>query len=348
MLHHGFLFASSGSGAGRLWLSFTNSCWVGVDLFFVLSGFLITGILLRSRDDKSYFFTFYMRRVFRIFPLYFAYLACLAVLAIAFHPDGLGVLALPWTVSYLANVDTALNGWPWTPIAGLWSLSVEEQFYAVWPMLLRLLPRRAILGSICGLAFAFPLVRVFLAERGPDGTTYTYTLLHLDGLLIGAVFAIVRTRLATHPWTPFLARIFALSSTLALVALAAWRGVHWQEFYRFRSFGYTVIALWGVSLIAVSIYSGAGSSINSILRIRVLQTLGKYSYALYLFHGTVLYGMDLYRPLPDSIALHALYLAISAAIALGLAWVSWNILERPCLALKERRFPTGASALEVR
>jgi peptidoglycan/LPS O-acetylase OafA/YrhL len=318
-----------------------------VDLFFVLSGFLITGILLRSRDDESYFLTFYMRRFFRIFPLYYSYLACLALLAIAFHPEGLGALAIPWTVSYLANFNTALNGWPWTPIAGLWSLSIEEQFYAVWPMLLRVLPRRAIFGSVCGLAFAFPLVRVFLAERGPDGATYTYALLHLDGLLIGSVLAIVRSRLASHSWTPSVARIVAFCITLGLANLSLRGGLNWHEYYGFRTLRYTLIALWGASLIAVSIYSDAGSIFNRVLGIRTFQALGKYSYALYLFHGTVLYGMTLYRDPENSIASHALYLAVSAGIAFGLAWVSWNILEKPCLALKDRRFPPGATALQV-
>ena len=133
----------------RLWAAFQESSWAGVDLFFVLSGFLITGILLDSRHDKRYFLNFYARRTLRIFPLYYAVL----VIAILIVPAVMGFSKLPelysrlvanqlWLWTYLQNFAQASGPHALPGFGHFWSLAVEEQFYWVWPLAVFLLPRR--------------------------------------------------------------------------------------------------------------------------------------------------------------------------------------------------------------
>ncbi len=342
MVHHGFFWCRSSSALSSIWLGFTNSLWIGVDLFFVLSGFLITGILLRSRDKPHYFRTFYMRRVFRIFPLYFVWLGCVTLLVFIAPPHQLGKLSLGWNLLYLANVNTALHGWSWPPFAGLWSLSVEEQFYLVWPTVILLIPRRAVAPALCLAAMAFPIARMAVHLR-PEAT---YTMLHLDGLLIGSAFAATWRWLGQWKAARSVALFSFAGATLALALLAAGgiRGLSWRGYIGVPSLVYTLIAFWGVCLIALSLYSDPLNPLNRVLAASPLQMLGKYSYALYLIHEAVLHAMNPKAHWPPSQDLTSaiLYLAVSAAIAIGLAWLSWKFLEGPCLRLKERLFPYSA------
>src|SRR6266849_980858 len=158
IVHHAFQDIHGTNNLTSLIAHLADSCWVGVDLFFVLSGYLITGILLKSRDRVGYFRVFYMRRLLRIFPLYYCFLGGLLMIGF-FKANLMAKMDFSWNFFYLSNVRVALHGWPWRPLGHLWSLSVEEQFYLVWPTVIFLMPRRRSFAAIVGLFCVFLAVR---------------------------------------------------------------------------------------------------------------------------------------------------------------------------------------------
>ena len=190
LFFHGFGFRYGVKGlAGfpKLFVAATLAGWVGVNLFFVLSGFLITGILLDTKFDADYYSRFYVRRALRILPLYYAVLAILAVLTRAGWTNRSASWAfLGLSFFYLSNV-TALFGVA-LQYGVLWSLAVEEHFYLLWPAAVRSLSRSrvAILGLI--ICVVCPCLRGYYFIRGYNtGTGYTWLV--ADGLATGAVLA---------------------------------------------------------------------------------------------------------------------------------------------------------------
>src|SRR5260370_8388880 len=175
--------------------------WTGVDLFFVLSGFLIGGILLDARGSSNYFRVFYTRRFFRIVPIYAAFLLCVAL---AMYLSRVGMIGryeeifggrLPWAyfVTFLQNIGMCLyNMWGTFPLAVTWSLAVEEQFYLTLPLVIRFLDRRALLRFILFAIVAAPLLRLFFFHRDPAHLFAWYTLMpcRADALLLGVLGAI--------------------------------------------------------------------------------------------------------------------------------------------------------------
>jgi len=200
LFYHGFGFAyglSGLRGIGRLFVAATLGGWVGVNLFFVLSGFLITGILLDTKARADYYKRFYFRRALRILPLYYAVLCLLVVLTRA----GLINRHVSWAFLglssiYMANV-TELFGIP-MQYGVLWSFGVEEHCYLFWPIAVRLLSRRgiAIAGTIiCIMCTSLRSLSYVLGGQAGAG----YTWLVADGLAIGAVLAsLIRGPLGTR------------------------------------------------------------------------------------------------------------------------------------------------------
>jgi peptidoglycan/LPS O-acetylase OafA/YrhL len=201
LVFHGFyLTASPDEGAFDRWVSrVTNSGWVGVDLFFVLSGFLITGILLRGRQDHGNPAAFYARRALRIVPIYAGFLFflmyILPVFAGASIDDGIDILRgnQAWYWTFTLNIKLALH-----PIddlgqfgnGHLWSLMVEEQFYLVWPLLVLLLPRKLLLPALLCLVAGAPVFRYLILEgtwpRIANGlSAYVLMPARMDALAFG-------------------------------------------------------------------------------------------------------------------------------------------------------------------
>src|SRR5215468_10531003 len=172
---------------------------LGVDLFFVLSGFLITGILYDARNEPHYFRNFYMRRVLRIFPLYYGVLALVFVVA-----PLIPLLRGPtldylvdrqwWAWLYGVNVYIALKGdWSFSYLEHLWSLCIEEHFYFFWPVAVYLMARRPRLLIVASLSIAFAAMAARLAGSMMGlswWTTYVLTPFRLDGLALGAFLAV--------------------------------------------------------------------------------------------------------------------------------------------------------------
>src|SRR5688500_14259012 len=208
MLHH-FTYIRPTSGIDGLIGSVMFFCWSGVDLFFVLSGFLITGILLDTRGSEKYFTTFYARRTLRIFPLYYLVLflalvvlpnfPALHAMLTAQEETGQVVMPAQWPYwLYLTNFAIADRGWVhgWVDVA--WSLAIEEQFYLVWPLVIWLCPPRVVAVLCAVILVAEPAARVFLrgAEEEPVLVLpiYVLTWFRLDGLAMGALLALAQRR----------------------------------------------------------------------------------------------------------------------------------------------------------
>ena len=300
--------------------SFVSFGQTGVDLFFVLSGFLISSILLKARPrDWSEIKTFYARRSLRIFPLY--YLALL-VTAIFFYP-----VSWPFWV-YLQNFWLSAG----KPIAGpghFWSLAVEEQFYLVWPFLVLFTPRRFLLRILAALIVTSFLVRLLLAASHHD--VYSLTLTRLDGLAAGGVLAVLQSQGSLRRYRSFLAVLTTLAAVLVVVL-----GAH------FRNFGNAWFLASKYSLLA-AMYAGAlgwvlcspTSPLCRALEVRPLRFVGRVSYGLYVWHPlvftTVFKLLHYRRPWLEA--------SVSFALVFATACLSWYAFERPFLRLKDRFAP---------
>jgi peptidoglycan/LPS O-acetylase OafA/YrhL len=186
LLYHGVAPPVNGelSRGGRAFLEISQHGWVGVDLFFVLSGFLITGILIDSRDQHDYYRRFYVRRVLRILPAFYATLIVLLIGGwISWRFSLLSVL-------FLANITQRI-GVP-MQYGPLWSLAVEEHFYMLWPAIIRKVAFRGLMLSLAAIVVATPILRAidFIRTGEPANWVRLYTWFNLDGLALGALLAI--------------------------------------------------------------------------------------------------------------------------------------------------------------
>src|ERR1035438_3416002 len=160
--------------------------FAGVDLFFVISGFLITGILLDSVGSEHYFRNFYVRRMLRIWPLYFALLAFVFILLPMVVPALRGRIFAqchPWQSYLVFAQNFFVRDFGIGPVGVTWSLAIEEQFYLVWPLLLFLLPRKVLPAFLIGIVLLSPVVRAVAQLHGASPTTlYTRTIFRLDAI----------------------------------------------------------------------------------------------------------------------------------------------------------------------
>jgi peptidoglycan/LPS O-acetylase OafA/YrhL len=325
--------------------------WTGVDLFFVLSGFLITGILLDTRGSPSFFRSFYARRLLRIVPLYTATLLVFCVALPAALPNHAGFQALradaPWYWAYLANVLVAWRGWPdFAPLSHLWSLAVEEQFYLVWPVVVLACGRRRLL-AVCGAcAVVAATARVGLHVLGAPGVaSYVLTVTRMDTLAAGAALAALVRRPGGVRVLARAARPAAILAAGLLAALAVrLRGLP-AEHRVTALVGYPLVAVLCAALVGLAITADRDGITGRLLTCRALTRLGQYSYAAYVVHHPLL----LLRPawlsadalpsvlgsrIPAQIAMAALTVGASFLLALA----SWQLIERRFLGLKVR-FP---------
>lgn len=288
--------------------------WSGVDLFFVLSGFLITGILWDTRSDPGYYKKFYARRALRIFPVFYLFAAIL-------FPFGRWQLG---HISFLLYVGfpVALI-WPsliHTPILviHLWSLSAEEQFYLVWPSLIKKLrnPLKMCVWAIAGAL----ILRILFVVSGYGVWVYWFVLTRVDALGVGAGIALLMRRGVEV--RKFAAPVLVISSA-ALLAFCVLCGT---------SFETTVMHTAGFSFLAF----GYGAVLVTALEypylfsLSILRTFGKYSYGIYLFHFPLRPCFAVLKP-----HLHLAYVPFCLAANLGIAALSFHLFEQPILNLKK-------------
>jgi peptidoglycan/LPS O-acetylase OafA/YrhL len=253
----------------------------GVDLFFVLSGYLITGILLTSKAKKGYYRNFFARRGLRIWPLYIAVLVAAAGLSRASRPIGFQVNSWWPYVFYVSNL-TLLDFPPW-PLAVTWSLCIEEQFYLIWPMLVSLASRSIFKYILVGIIIGEPMLRYLLTVYGvPEMMIYRGTPTRLDGLAIGALIA------AMLQYGPLNLRRFALLA--AGLALLLFAGLRFTSFPVRIATSYSVISTGcGAVLLLALDANRTGGWLSKLLSLRLLTSIGKISYGLYILHYPIYY-----------------------------------------------------------
>jgi peptidoglycan/LPS O-acetylase OafA/YrhL len=267
--------------------------WMGVDLFFTISGFLITGILWDSRDGKRYFARFYGRRVLRIWPAY------MMLLAFAFCIIPLSKLIVGGP--FLRVPEEPLGIWPYLLLiqnifakslkASLvlnvtWSLAVEEQFYLVWPTVIRHASRRSALPCLLAGVFLAPFLRFWAMHHGVSSIgTYYNALTHCDSLLCGSAAAIWLRSARPRRWT-----LLLTGSALLLVGLVLFvpiRPLHDASNQDWSPLVFTSAALISTGLLLVVLVSeNTGSFLHRFLFMnRPLAFFGYISYSLYLYHA---------------------------------------------------------------
>lgn len=304
---------------------------LGVNLFFVLSGFLITRLLLAEQEDTGHvdLWTFYKRRAFRIFPAYYAFLF-LSFAIDAVMGDKWPASLTASAISYTVNYFNATHGHPTTSIAHAWSLAVEEQFYLLWPVALMLMSRwgRLVQGTAL-IAFSALVWRTALMFIGAK-PAYLYNAFEtrMDCLAVGCLLAIVWHRqhefamLARRSWYP----IATIASIIASRIVPS-------EAYHY-SLGFTVEALLcGVLLVQVIHLSPTTGW--RFLDHPVMRYLGMISYPMYLYHAI---GGAFGRRIPGSHP--GVEFTGSLVATILIATGSYYAIERPFLALRDRvRYP---------
>lgn len=338
--------------AGGFWVRLVGRTFYfgffGVDLFFVLSGFLITGILFDSLQDPGYFRKFYARRMLRIFPLYYGVLLVMFALTPALH---LVWGRMGWLlIFYLQNLEPQ-RIMTFSPGAGVglyhfWSLAIEEQFYLVWPAVVFLVrgKRRLLASTLAGSAAAL-ILRVLLLASGVSGfLIHATTITRADSLLVGGALALLfRSRhwLKVQQFAPWALAAATATIILGVLKLEPWLKPH-PMLYSFWTGGlrYSVLAFGFACLIAWSLRPH--SACKWLFERQSLCFLGKYSYGIYVLHVLVL-GVVL-LPLRASL-LHwtgSKMMAVmgsgilSLAAAVVAAYVSFHLFEKQFLRLKHR------------
>jgi peptidoglycan/LPS O-acetylase OafA/YrhL len=317
----------------------------GVDLFFVLSGFLIGGILLDSKDKPHFFSRFWIRRIGRIIPVAYLVFATYAVALLVISHFNITrfdtwLLQEPraplWTFPlFMQSLPIAFNGFDgprW--VAMSWSLAIEEQFYMLFPFAIYFLPRKRLVAVVIVGIVAAPILRDVL-ERYFGYWYGPYVLLpsRMDAILYGvAVALIVRSETAFALACRFRRWLDAIALLFLIVMLGNWRWPIWPGPSDIPPLKQSMLAMmFGIVILRVFTYQ-AGGILNRIWRNTILAKIGLISYALYMYHQTVnglVHGILFGREPKITEWEHLLAAIAVLAIAVGLATLSYIYFETP-------------------
>ena len=303
-------------------MKFSRFTWTGVDLFFVLSGFLIGGILLDAWESPNYFKTFYVRRAYRILPLYSVVVAC-AFLFVFMRKTG-HLAQLGFYPFFLQNFHMAATGSFGQVHLGLtWSLAVEEQFYLTLPWLIRFVTRKRLAMILFVAVFAAPVLRLLCFWKFSDNWVPTYVLLpcRADALCLGVLIALaVRQPERWKALTEgrYLCWILLASSGAAVLWLL--RSPVAQYTSAFGGLEYSLFALFYALLLLSVLLS---SWLSQIFSFGPLRFIGTIAYGAYLFQEILLLHRSMDLP-------HVLLFNLIGAVGIiGLAALSWKYFEKP-------------------
>jgi len=332
----------------------------GVDLFFVLSGFLITGILVEARERPDYFRNFYVRRVLRIFPLYYGVLAVLFfVLPLLRALRGQTLQTLQahqaWAWLYGVNVFSALRGdWALPYIDHFWSLAVEEHFYLVWPFVVWALAGRprVLMWTSLGVAVSALLARMVCAALGVNAhALYVLTPFRLDGLALGSFLAVLARRPGgVQALQRALPRVAVLAAALFLLRLAWSRtvGTGGPVLLQVRE---SLLVVLLACLLLWALTAPPRALVARLFTSSVFVFFGTYSYGLYVYHHFFSYyfssrhtefALAARLGVPHAVAV-GLQATLGMAASVALAYASYHLYEKRFLALKDR-FSSGRAA----
>jgi peptidoglycan/LPS O-acetylase OafA/YrhL/lysophospholipase L1-like esterase len=323
--------------------------WAGVDLFFVISGFLIAGILIDSRGEPGFLGNFYARRVLRIFPLFYLFVGGTLLASLLAHHDGVFREAGSplWYLLQLGNIPEALLGRdPPYWLAPVWSLAIEEQFYLSFPLLVRVCDPRRLAGWLVAVAGAALAIRLATTALIPDRERiqYLFTLCRLDTIAIGCLLAVIVRSARYRVWGARLPRILVpvIAGTGVILVASELDRTTWFG----RTLGYDVLAIGLAALVAI-VFEYRGRAATAVLRSAVLRYPGKLCFGLYLLHrpaDTLVTELVARAGLDGA---NLLWLPVKIAVAVAIATLSWRIVEQPFLRLKQR-FSSAAHPMIAR
>jgi peptidoglycan/LPS O-acetylase OafA/YrhL len=303
----------------------------GVDLFFVLSAYLITELLLREKEERGtlHVKSFYIRRMLRIWPLYYFFIA-LAAFVPLLNPTG--AFNFRYIIPFLllaGNWSTIAFGPPQSAALPLWSVSVEEQFYLFWPPVVARLSRRGIVRAAVVMIVLANLTRVaVLLRHGGGWDVWVNTLARLDPMAAGILLAVLLGGRAPRI-APSL-RVVAIAAGIACIAVTGYFAAPW---------GYSLP--WRGTLISYPVVAAASTvivlaSIGISLRAGVLEYLGKISYGLYVYHTACIWITDRYLHVRNGLAHMCLRELIALALTIAISALSYAVIEKPFLNLKRK------------
>lgn len=340
------------SGIQRFVFFVFGNGWLGVDLFFVLSGYLITGILIRSRGEQNFFVNFYARRTLRIFPLYYMYITLVLFILPMFIPYMLGQINgyLYLNFLYLQNfIPIASGTLPEYLLSHLWSLAVEEHFYLIWPLIVYRVSDRKIFKLGAAVIAGAILVRcsfLFLSGMrtfGIEYYVYRFTLCRADALMLGAMlaYAVRNAHLSSLLQKYRLPCLYG--SGLASVVLVVYAFLQNQKTTDVHaskivsSIGYTIFSILFTFLIYNLLNARRESVGSRFFDNGIMKFFGKYSYAMYIAHYPIIafiyanfletYNCD---PSKKVLILFVATLAITSVVS----WLSYHLIEKHFLSLK--------------
>jgi peptidoglycan/LPS O-acetylase OafA/YrhL len=326
-------------GALHVLAALSHSGWIGVQLFFALSGFLITAGLLDSRGADNYFSGFFARRALRILPLYYTVLLALLVLVPWLFAPG-----PPFSASHQWPLWVFVSNWDKAVPYGFvhfWSLAVEEQFYLVWPFVVYWLAPRPLLRVCVWIAVGALLLRIVLRMYGADEwTLYASTPARMDALALGGAGACLVRSPRLVEWIR--ARASMIGALAVALFVAGALATHSFDRYAWpgQTVGYSVLAFCAATLVTLkAIPSLHAARRVSLLAWGPLRSFGWYSYAIYMFHGLLhklvgepwLHGR--YGEAP-SVGTALTYASIVLLVSYLLGYCSYQLLEKRFLVLK--------------
>jgi peptidoglycan/LPS O-acetylase OafA/YrhL len=331
------------SRPAHIFIQLTQPGWLGVNLFFVLSGFLITGILIDSLDKRNYYKRFYVRRILRILPAYYAVLILLLVLG----RSSLAYFGLSFI--YLSNM-TNLFGVPQS-YGPLWSLAVEEHYYLFWPAVVRRLGRRGLAFSAVAICALVPLVRAISFSLGITVNLSSYTWCVADGLAAGSLVAmLLRTSITRKSVGRLCASLLLL--TFISAGVGAPLGILTRNRLLGAAFQYSVINVGCSGFLLLCMLLGT-SSWKRVVNWTWVKFFGYISYGLYLIHLLIFSIYDAIcakvdpalLPTSGHFGVVVLRFIVAGGFAVAVSYLSRKFFEEKFLKLKHRLESNSAQEL---
>ena len=347
MLFHYFGAAQGTGFYDRFALGVMSLGWMGVDLFFALSGFLITGILYDAKKRARYFTNFYARRALRIFPLYYGVLVVLLIILPAIRPYRSEemhdiVRSQAWLWLYAVNFARTFTAHQLDRVGHFWSLSIEEHFYLIWPAVIFFLSRRQLIGTALLACAAAIAVRLLMLDQGFKAAEFTFS--RMDSLAVGALVALLARGPEGLSRYVGKARLTGGAAVALLLVAFIANGVDLRPLNPFvQQIGFSIIAAAMAAAVLLVVVSRPESRIHRLLASASLRSVGRYSYAMYVFHVPLaplfwlLFSfewLDINGRLHSGFLAHLPYAVLASLATYALAWVSWHAYEQHFLKLK--------------
>jgi len=309
--------------------------WSGVDLFFTLSGFLITGILLDTKNNSRYYQSFIIRRILRIFPLYYAVLLVFLFISRESNATNWFPQYQVYFWTYTSNYLFMEKGF-FQPLGHFWSLAIEEQFYLIWPLVVLITTRRQLILISLFLIILGIIIR---ATSNSALVTFGNPLAHLDGLLFGATAAVLVRENKELVFknirrVVFIATIFF---SIYLITYLFTNGIQAEsEFYKLP-LTFTFVSVIFSSMLVLSLKN---AFLKTLLSNKILLFFGKYSYGMYVFNSIIFHylnwlGVDRFI---DNVKL--IFYLFGLLLTVLISYISFNFYEVHFLKLKEKFAPT--------